>query len=409
LGAAAVFALAVAAAALLTGKPLFAFAGWTLASLPIVYLVVAAVRGKVGRLTGTGAASGLILVVSASTVIALTSCGQRLEPGADLSGCDLTDLQLAGLDLSGSDLTQTNLSGVDLRRTDLNRADLSGADLRGATVDGASLRETKLDGADLRNLDLTRAIFHPVSLAGAALDGANLSDAELVSVSLVDASAVGANLTGANLSGADLTGATLEGATLDIATLVGTTGLDDGLLAQTLGVTAETLGGTLSELDIRLEPREDVLAALGSACAGGGVSGAAAYPQGDFHPMVILDERGEVGSDTDQAIGLGWEPMAVRFAQLVACVSEEEDVQIEHCPYTLQSGGAANITRVRHHRSARVVEAATGRPVLDETFEGSNPVSCPLFHEFVGDAQETFEGGSVGFNRVQTELSRLVE
>jgi len=343
-------------------------------------------------------------------VIALTSCGQRLEPGADLSGCDLTELALAGLDLSGSNMTEANLSGVDLRRTNLNRSDLSRADLRGATLDGAFLRETKLDGADLRDLDLTRSVFHPVSLAGTVLDGADLGGSELVSVSLVGASARGTDLSGANLSAADLSDAALEGATLDGAILIGATGLDDQTLAAALDVTVETLGGTLSEREIRLEARQDILAALGTACGGGTVPEASTYPQGDFHTMVILDERGQVGADTDQALGLGWEPMAVRFAQLVACVSEEEDVQVEHCPYTLEGGGAASITRVRHQRDIRVVEASAGRMVFDRTLEGSNPQECPLFHSFSNlNQNEMLEGSGIEFNKVRDELSRFVE
>jgi hypothetical protein len=126
--------------------------------------------------------------------------------------------------------------------------------------------------------------------------------------------------------------------------------------------------------------------------------------------MVILDERGNVGVDTDQAVGLGWEPMAVRFTQLVACVSEEEDTQVEHCPYTLEGGGGtASITRVRYHRDIRVVEASTGRTVFDKTLEGSNPQECPLFHTFSSANQnETFGGSSIGFSKVKSEISGFV-
>jgi uncharacterized protein YjbI with pentapeptide repeats len=409
LGVAGVSALGAAAAALLIGEPLFAIAAWTFVSLPIAYLAVGAVRGKVGRLPGAGFATGLVLIVTASTVLALISCGQRLEPGADLSGCDLTEHDLAGLDLSHSDMTETDLSGVNLRRTILDAADLTQANIRDAVLDGTSLKGTILERADLRNVDLTRAILAPSTLEGSRLDGANLARTDLAAVSLKDASALGTNLAGVNLENSDLTGAALDGATLDGATLIGNTGLGDDVLAQTLGVAPETLGGALSEREIRLEAREDILAALGKACGGESVPGASAYPQADLHPMVILDERGQVGVDTDQAIGLGWEPMAVRFAQLVACVSEEEAIQVEHCPYTLEGGGVASITRVRNQRDVRVIEAASGRSVFEETFEGSNPAPCPLFHEFFSNQTETFEGSGIEFNKVRDELSRFVE
>lgn len=401
--------MASAAGGVLTGEPLFAIAAWTFASLPIVYLIVAAIRGTFSRAVGPVIAAFLAVVVAASTVIALVSCGQRLEPAGDLSGCDLTDAELAGLDLTGADLSDADLSGVNLARTNLNSSDLTGADLSGAAISGTFMRNVKLDGANLSNLDLTRAAFTPLSLAGANLDGANLQGLELVSVSFKGASATGTDLSNANLSGADLSGAALGGATMDGATLTGVTGLADEVLAQALGVTLETLGGALTAREIRLEQRPDILAALSSACGGNGVAGTAPYPQGDLHPMVILDERGDVGVDTDHAVGLGWEPMAVRFAQLVACVSEEEDIQVEHCPYTLEGGGAASITRVRYQRDIRVVEASTGRTALDKTLEGSNPQECPLFHTFSNlNQSETFGGSSIGFSKVKGEIAGFV-
>jgi len=347
--------------------------------------------------------------VSASTVISLVSCGQRLEPGGDLSGCDLTNAELAGLNLTRANLTGADLSDLNLRGTNLNGADLGDADLTGVTLAGTSMRDTNLEGADLTGVDLTGARFSPASLAGATLDGANLQGLALGSVSLNGASATGANLRDTDLSSTDLSDAVLDGASLDGATLIGATGLADDVLARSLGVTVEALGGTLTQQAVRLEPRSDILAGLSAACAGRGVAGTAPYPQGDLHPMVILDERGGVGVDTDQAVALGWEPMAVRFAQIVACVSEEEDVQVEHCPYTLESGGVASITRVRYQRDIRVIEASSGRAVFDKTLEGSNPQECPLFHTFTNFNQnETFGGSSIGFSKVQNEIARFV-
>jgi uncharacterized protein YjbI with pentapeptide repeats len=278
-------------------------------------------------------------------------------------------------------------------------------------MDRTSLENTKLDGADLRNVDLTRAVFSPTSLVGAALDGANLEDLELVSVPLRNASLRGVNLRAANLSSSDLSGASLDAATLDDATLIGVTGLTDDVLAQALGVPLESLGGALTERAIRLELRPDILAALAAACRGGGVPEAATYPQGQFHPMVILTDTGQVGTETDRAFDMGWEPMALRFAQLVACVEEQENTELEHCPYTLQGGGGiASITRIRHSRGIRVVEAATGKVVLDRDFEGSDPDSCPLFHTFSSfDQNVTFEGSSIAFGKFRGDLARLVE
>lgn len=46
---------------------------------------------------------------------------------------------LSGADLSGVDLRRASLSGADLRGTNLRCANLSGADLRGADLSGADL------------------------------------------------------------------------------------------------------------------------------------------------------------------------------------------------------------------------------------------------------------------------------
>lgn len=409
LGAGALFAVGLATGGVITGRPLFPVAAWTFASLPIVYLVVAAVRGRVARPAGTGIAAELVVVVSASTVIALISCGQRLEPASDLAGCDLTGLELAGLDLSRSDLTDADLSGVNLRRTRFDGANLSQADLSEAQLDRTSLVDANLEGADLRNVDLTRAILPPASLAGTTLDGADLHDVDLVSVSLVGATARGANMTGTNLSDADMTGVTLDGATLDGATLLGTRGLSDEALAQALGASPEDLGGRLTQAEIRLELRDDILESLGQACLGRRVQGTTAYPQGSFHPTVILDDRGQYGSDTDRASDLGWEPMAARFAQLVACVGEQEQAHIESCPYSGE-GKFATISRVQNHRDFRVVEAATGKTVLQKSFEGTLPKPCPTVHFFSNlQLNETFAGSSIGFGKVQAEIAGLVE
>ena len=409
LGAAALLAIGSAVAAILSGEPLFTWSAWTFAALPILYLAAWAISGAATRASAAGIAVGLILVVGASTFVALTSCGNRLEPGADLSGCDLREEPLSGLNLSRANLTGADLSGMNLAKTNFSNADLARANLANARFAETSFSNADLEGADLRNTDLTRTLLLGVSLAGTNLDGVNLRGVDLGMVSFQGASATNADFSNANLAGADFMNARLDGALLDGTQLIGTIGLPDETLAEILGVGVDTLGRALIERDIRLENRQDILGALSGACSGSGVAGAAPYPQGDFHPLVIFDERGGVGVDTDRPIDLGWEPTAVRFAQLVACVSEEEDTTVESCPYTLEGGGSATISRVRYHRDVRVVEAASGRPVFEKTLEGSNPQECPLFHTFSSlNQHETFGGSNVGFSKVQGELARFV-
>jgi uncharacterized protein YjbI with pentapeptide repeats len=211
--------------------------------------------------------------------------GERI----DLSGRDLTYLDLATIDFKGASLARTDLYGTDftganlkgadlssarLDRAVLIRADLSGANLEGATIlrptiysdlsgqladaprfSGANLRgikvQAELSGADFRGADLTEADFHPLEdragegtlttlrknvakscdFSGANLQRANFSEAVLTFSRMTGADLRDANLSHADLSkvdfqGADLTGADVTGADLDGANLAGARGLD---------------------------------------------------------------------------------------------------------------------------------------------------------------------------------------
>jgi hypothetical protein len=77
-------------------------------------------------------------------------------------------------DLSGANLTNINLVRHDLSGADLIRTDLTGADLTDADLSGANLSAAKLTGTKLTRADLTNA-----SLISANLSGADLTDAEL--------------------------------------------------------------------------------------------------------------------------------------------------------------------------------------------------------------------------------------
>jgi uncharacterized protein YjbI with pentapeptide repeats len=204
----------------------------------------------------------------------------------NLSGKDLSNLDLAGLDfkaailtkanLYGVDLTLSNLKGTDLAGAKLDRsimmqADFSGANLEGATImapsvfstamidhadapkfTGANLRgariAARLDGADFRNADLTNARIGPndhTTEAGMApaskmlsvnFSGATMAGTDIREVDMTFGRFAGANLTGAKLihvdlsradfTGADLTGADLTGSDLEGANLTGVKGFD---------------------------------------------------------------------------------------------------------------------------------------------------------------------------------------
>jgi uncharacterized protein YjbI with pentapeptide repeats len=134
--------------------------------------------------------------------------------GADLSGVDLDDAHLAGADLSRAqligahlsnaglwvtDLGYAQLSGADLSRANLNSSDLTYADLRDADLSSAHLDESDLDHAQLNRANLSRADLHKSHLTYADLTDTDLSRANLGR----------ANLSHAELGGADFTGVAL--------------------------------------------------------------------------------------------------------------------------------------------------------------------------------------------------------
>jgi uncharacterized protein YjbI with pentapeptide repeats len=105
--------------------------------------------------------------------------------------------------------SKLNLSGAEL-----SGVNLSWANLRGAYLIGAKLQEAKLQGADLIGAKLQRANLQGAYLIRAKLQGANLKVANLEGAYLQDAELQGAKLQRANLEGANLQGANLEGADL---------------------------------------------------------------------------------------------------------------------------------------------------------------------------------------------------
>ena len=224
---------------------------------------------------------------------------------------------------------------------------------------GAELEHCNFKGKDLSEADL-----HEASLFGADLQGADLSGANLS----------GANLQKADLSGADLTGAQLDGAILESTNLQEAVGLTDEALAQLLDVDPSELGRALSQNDVRLESRESMLAALGEACRGQTVAEAAPHnPAGTFHPLVLLSDDGAPHAMTDDVPEKRLEPMALRFAELVVCVGEEQEVLVQKCAYL----NGPPTFRYKYPVHVRAVEARTGVLVAEKDFE-QTPRSCPL-------------------------------
>jgi hypothetical protein len=101
------------------------------------------------------------------------------------------------------DLTGADLSGLNLTDAFLRFSDLSGANLAGTNLHDADLISVKLNNANLTGADLTKASFSDTDFGGANLTGANLSGYHYVSDFI---NFQGANLTDANLDSRDLKG-----------------------------------------------------------------------------------------------------------------------------------------------------------------------------------------------------------
>jgi Pentapeptide repeats (8 copies) len=90
----------------------------------------------------------------------------------DLSGADLSGMNLNRADLSGAKLSKANLSWANF-----SKANLSWADLGEPGPIGANLSLINLSGADLSKADLSRADLSGADLNGAILNGADLREA----------------------------------------------------------------------------------------------------------------------------------------------------------------------------------------------------------------------------------------
>lgn len=187
--------------------------------------------------------------------------GYIVGPGVDLSGADLTGIDLSsdmllGVEsgnvvgvpdlpenyqmLSGYILgPEVYLDGVDLSGLDLDMVDLTGATLTGVKSGGIVGSPTLPDGyevvgsgyiagagVNLSGADLRLEYLNDMDLTGSDFSGADLTSANLTDTSLIDADLRNAILAGADMGDADLSNADLTGANLDRAQLSNRSVLD---------------------------------------------------------------------------------------------------------------------------------------------------------------------------------------
>ena len=179
------------------------------------------------------------------------------RPDANLSGCDLRDIDFTGNDLAGANfegatLTNANFSKATLTNANFSKATLTNANFKGADIKAARFNGAQMQGADLSRTNVTEAQFRDANLDGAILTGAtirasrrahntqkfrgatltnitfssgvNLSGVGFINANLSNSSLVNANLEDADFRNAilintDLTGANFESADLGSADL----------------------------------------------------------------------------------------------------------------------------------------------------------------------------------------------
>jgi uncharacterized protein YjbI with pentapeptide repeats len=235
--------------------------------------VVVCLFGTMALAAGMTARDVTSLLFNASRFPPPDLSGQNLSE-LDLAGLDFKGARLAGGDFYGADLTGANLAATDLRGAKLDRAtiidaEFSSANLEGATIlrpnafsdfesdrreaprfAGARMKGAKiigrLDWVDFRWSDLSDAVFgvpdaraEVFLTSRVLLNGANFSEATLKGAVFMGASLRFARFRGADLRGADLrdtdltradftdadlTGANVTAANLDEANFAGARG-----------------------------------------------------------------------------------------------------------------------------------------------------------------------------------------
>jgi uncharacterized protein YjbI with pentapeptide repeats len=132
----------------------------------------------------------------------------------DLTGADLSEMDLYGVNLWGTDLSRANLIGANLSHASLMEAVLIETDLTHAHLELAWLTDANLSRANLAAAQLSEADLIAANLTGADLIDADLSDADLSRAKFSNADLRGANLTSARLVETDFEGANLTGCTV---------------------------------------------------------------------------------------------------------------------------------------------------------------------------------------------------
>lgn len=354
-------------------------------------------------------------------------CLKRIAPNADLEDCSFrSEDDLQGKNFQGANLASANFDGVNLANTDFSNADLTGADFSNANLSNAKVFNAKLTKASFHGAILSGVSFLNQDLTGADFSNTNLSNVKLQDAILIKANFQGAilngvsflnqDLTEVNFSNADLTNAILQGTKLsnvnfDGANLTGVTwqdaapgnlimtnviGVTDDILISWLKVPSDQLAKTLSAHLIRLESRDDILSKLQSVCSGNGVPEAGDYSTGtQFHPIILINAYKNKTS-LEQ-----WEPMALRFSSIGACIGNQKEEVFFTCHYVGKDFNAS-IYKV----DVKIFAVRSGQLISTKTVYGSEPV-CPNV-AYTGATTTSIHGDEVTYEDITNALESFV-
>ena len=137
-----------------------------------------------------------------------------IEPGADLSGANLSKAKLEGANLSrvnlgDSTLIDTNLSGADLSNANLNDSEGLSVDFSNSNLTNAKLKRARINNSNFKKADLPRANLRKADMSESSLDSSDVSGADLFRAKCNKTDFANADLSNANLTGAILSSSLL--------------------------------------------------------------------------------------------------------------------------------------------------------------------------------------------------------
>ena len=135
--------------------------------------------------------------------------------GASFANCDLSGLDLSLCNLQGADFSGAQMRETNLAHSVLTNCNFTGSKLLGARLQGAHMEKTVLHGADLSGAILVSTDLKYAQMADAVLDQADLSGACLYEVNGHGALFTRVKMQDADLRKAQLTEADFSGALLD--------------------------------------------------------------------------------------------------------------------------------------------------------------------------------------------------